>query len=177
MCVFQEEKTSYHKKDFENNRGCEVHKLASKHRSSSLGTTKLIVAFPHYAKASKNGNKSKLPHILPHLLGINMPSNKAETNKQSESYDIWDITENKVMGWATEKLSFDMRKWLPFLQNTQTECWAYPISCWSIPGKGMGPLSSKVKWPMHEADNSFPSSAQVNNAWNYASTSAYISGF
>jgi hypothetical protein len=30
---------------------------------------------------------------------------------------------------------------------------------------------------MHEADNSFPSSAQINNAWNDTSTSAYIMGF
>jgi len=30
---------------------------------------------------------------------------------------------------------------------------------------------------MHEADNRFPTSPQVNNAWNYTPTSAYILGF
>jgi len=54
---------------------------------------------------------------------------------------------------------------------------AYEISCWKRTGWRDGTPSSKVKWPMHEADNSFPSSAQVNNAWNDTSTSAYILGF
>jgi len=69
------------------------------------------------------------------------------------------------MGWATEKFpQTEMSGLSNFLPK------AYGVEGWE-------PLSSTVKWPMHEADNSFPSSAQVNNAWNCTSTSACISGF
>jgi len=141
--------------------------------------TKKLVAFLNYAKASKNDNKSKQsPQILPYFLYFKMPSNTAETDKLSENYDISGITANKVMGWSNEKLSFDWHKWLPLFQNTQTEISGlsnFLLKAYRL--EGWDPWLKKVKWPMHEADHSFPTSPQVNNAWNYTSTSTYILGF
>ena len=116
--------------------------------------------------------------MLPHLLDLNMPSNTAETYKLSKSYDISGITANKVMGWSNEKLSVNLHKWFPLFQNTQTEISGQPnflLKAYRVEGKD--PWPKKVKWPMHEADNRFPTSPQVNNAWNYTPTSAYILGF
>jgi hypothetical protein len=40
-----------------------------------------------------------------------------------------------------------------------------------------GALSLGVKWPVHEADHSLPSSAEINYAWIYTSTPAvHLSG-
>jgi hypothetical protein len=43
-----------------------------------------------------------------------------------------------------------------------------PIQCVS------GALSLGVKWPGREADHSFPSSADVKNAWSYISTLPHV---
>jgi hypothetical protein len=73
------------------------------------------------------------------------------------------------MGWTIGVLGFDSRRGLGiFLFTTVSRTAmgpAQPSIQW-VPGA----LSLEVKWPGREAHHSPPTSAEVKNAWGYAST-------
>jgi hypothetical protein len=76
-------------------------------------------------------------------------------------------------GWTIGILGFDSRRGLGIFFFTTTSRTALgptkPPIQWVT-----GALSLGVKWLGREADHSFPSSAEVDNAWSYTSTPQYV---
>jgi hypothetical protein len=71
--------------------------------------------------------------------------------------------ETSAVGYGLGNRGFESRHFSHH-HRVQTDSGAHPASC------TMG-FFLEIKWPRREADHSLSSSAQVNNAWSYTSTS------